>query len=307
MPRIQINKKEEKMKKFLITAALIICMLPMTFALVACAEKDETEQYPALTFILTKDDTYNVKGRANGKDEEEIVIPATVNGKAVAGIALKGFSGFNKLKKITIPQGMDKILSNAFENCSALTEIVIPDSVTVLSKYAFNNCTSLTKAVLGSGLKSVAEYAFAGCGALTELTLPSALETIDDYAFSECSGLSSVRLPETLEAIGKEAFSKCSGISEIKLPASLLQLGDYAFGYNNGSQYPGKLLTAYFYGPLPQGINQSFGYSWDAEGFKIYVPEEHFTAYSTADAADWKRCVITPGLLYSFNPEEIPY
>lgn len=32
------------MKKFLITAALIICMLPMTFALVACAEKDETEQ-----------------------------------------------------------------------------------------------------------------------------------------------------------------------------------------------------------------------------------------------------------------------
>ena len=142
---------------------------------------------------------------------------------------------------------------------------------------------------------------------MTELTLPSALETIDDYAFSECSGLSSVRLPETLEAIGKEAFSKCSGISEIKLPASLLQLGDYAFGYNNGSQYPGKLLTAYFYGPLPQGINQSFGYSWDAEGFKIYVPEEHFTAYSTADAADWKRCVITPGLLYSFNPEEIPY
>ena len=307
MPRIQINKKEEKMKKFLITAALIICILPMTFALVACAEKDETEQYPALTFILTKDDTYNVKGSANGKEEEEIVIPATVNGKAVAGIALKGFSGFNKLKKITIPQGMDKILSNAFENCSALTEIVIPDSVTVLSTYAFNNCTSLTKAVLGSGLKSVAEYAFAGCGALTELTLPSALETIDDYAFSECSGLSSVRLPETLEAIGKEAFSKCSGISEIKLPASLLQLGDYAFGYNNGSQYPGKLLTAYFYGPLPQGINQSFGYSWDAEGFKIYVPEEHFTAYSTADAADWKRCVITPGLLYSFNPEEIPY
>lgn len=287
---------------------LIFVVVPLSIMMTGCGGAEPKED-PNLSFTLNESETgYNVRGKSDVKTTvTEITIPAEYEGKPVIAISAKAFNGFTALTKITIPDSVTSILSSAFENCRALTSVTIPDSVTSLGKTSFKNCTALSSVVIGSGIKTISENAFEGCKALTSVTFPSGLEEIGNNAFLSCSALPSVKFPEGLLNIGSYAFSLCSSLTEIKLPASLTWIGDFAFGQNNGNQYPGNLMKAYFYGPMPNGINQSFGYTWDAEGFRVYVPAQYYEDYRTADAADWQRCVVAFDLLETFDPAEVPY
>lgn len=297
------------MKKFVgLLIVFVLAIVPLTVFMTGCGE-DTPEENPNLSFSLNEEETgYTVRGKSAVKTTAtEIAIPAEYEGKPVIAISSKAFNGFTKLTKITIPDSVKEIFSSAFENCNALQSITIPDSVTSLGKNAFKGCSALTSAVIGSGLKSISENAFENCKALTSVTFPAELEDIGKNAFLCCSSLESVKFPEGLLSIGSYAFSQCYALEEIKLPASITTIGDFAFGQNNGNEYPGSLLKAYFYGPLPNGINQSFGYTWDDNEFRVYVPAEYYEDYKNADASDWQRCVIAFNLLETFDPEEKPY
>ena len=57
------------------------------------------------------------------------------------------FSGFEKLIRVELPDGLTKIGDYAFSDCSDLESITIPDSVTSIGEEAFERCYALSEVI----------------------------------------------------------------------------------------------------------------------------------------------------------------
>ena len=55
----------------------------------------------------------------------------------------------------TLPDGIEKIIQNAFSGCTNLSEVIIPESVYDIGNYAFNGCWNLRNLVLAESADSV--------------------------------------------------------------------------------------------------------------------------------------------------------
>ena len=88
---------------------------------------------------------------AKGKNAEitvingtgEIEVPAELDGKKVTSIGMYVFNGNTTVKKVTLPEGLQKIERSAFANNDKLKELNIPDSVTSIGNGAFSSCSAL--------------------------------------------------------------------------------------------------------------------------------------------------------------------
>ncbi len=140
-----------------------------------------------------------------------------------------------------IPDTVQSIRTQAFQNCSGLTHVTIPASVKSdgtssfyvpgLGSYAFSGCTGLTKVTFAdsSTLDSIEEGAFANCTALAEINLPESITSIGRQAFENCSSLTSITIPQRVETIYEYAFSGCTGLTSITIPKSVSKIGGDAF------------------------------------------------------------------------------
>ena len=224
-----------------------------------------------------------------------VTIPASVT-----EIGDYAFYGCNNLSKVTFEENSQlKTIGNlAFNICSSLTEITIPASVTQIVDSAFSGCNNLSKVTFAenSQLKTIGYITF-GSTALTEITIPASVTQIGDYAFYGCNNLSKVTFEENsqLKTIGNLAFNNCSSLTEITIPASVTQIVDSAFSgcYN--------LKTVTFLSEVPPQIGGDlFSGTWNAEDFKVYVPEAGFEAYSAIEDVYWQRSIVEAGKLYTF-------
>lgn len=111
--------------------------------------------------------------------DEDLVIPASIEGHAVVSIGGYSFSG-----------------------CPAKT-ITIPDSVTSIGSYAFNGCDNLETVNFSKNLKTIGYYAFNICPRLRELSFPDGMEEFQDMPFSICESLTEVYIPASVTSIEK--------------------------------------------------------------------------------------------------------
>ena len=167
------------------------------------------------------------------------------------------------LKRVVLPETIEKIPSSMFRNCPALEYVNIPSSVTTIGSLAFYECSSLRleATALPSSLTTIEYEAFCRCESLTELDIPASVETIGEGAFSDCGDLTltfaednpfdfedgvmykydreyiifclasktgEFEIPNTVRYIGSEAFGG-SRLSKITIPTSVTSLGSYAF------------------------------------------------------------------------------
>lgn len=72
------------------------------------------------------------------------------------------FAYRNDVVKVELPEGVEEIANNAFENCIRLEEVVCPDSLKKIGDEAFADCTSLSKISYGDSVE-VSASAFKGC------------------------------------------------------------------------------------------------------------------------------------------------
>ncbi len=141
----------------------------------------------------------------------------------------KSYSGV-----ITVPDGINSIGDNAFENCS-LSKIVLPSSLKRIGRRAFANCANLVDVVLCEGIVKICPSAFSGCISLSYIYLPISLSDIgkDNYSegsvFEGCISLESIEIPKGINEIPRRTFSGCVNLSRIRIPETIRTIGYDAF------------------------------------------------------------------------------
>jgi hypothetical protein len=131
-----------------------------------------------------------------------VVIPATINGDPVTGIAASAFAGTG-ITSVSIPGSVTSIAAGAFADCTSLTGISVDPTNPaysslggVLFDQAKATLIQFPGGVGGSytipgSVTSIGPDAFYGSAGLTSVTVPASVTTIGDYAFSDCASLAS--------------------------------------------------------------------------------------------------------------------
>ncbi|MEI8085035.1 MAG: leucine-rich repeat domain-containing protein [Paludibacter sp.] len=164
-----------------------------------------------------------------------------------------------------IREGTIKILHRAFIDNETLQSIEMPDSLEIIEGQAFQNCKLLKSINFNEGLKSIEFFAFNGCDSLEFIWLPASLCHIGKGVFSSCSKIQSFEIDEQnkslvfnsgilysinkdviiavissliktdicvseeVKQILKYAFYNCNSLKYIKLPEFLEYICDSAF------------------------------------------------------------------------------
>lgn len=134
------------------------------------------------------------------------------------------FDGCQFLTEVRLPDWLDEIKPNAFRDCVSLREIILPEDCRAIGASAFAGCTSLETAVIEVGVTNISKGAFANCSSLKELLMSSNLRRIDAGAFRGCTALEEVMIRPNVTEIITNAFAGCSKDLVIKgVPGSYAQ------------------------------------------------------------------------------------
>lgn len=104
-------------------------------------------------------------------DAAMVIVP-----KKVRVIGSLAFTRRAKLKKVQLPDGLERIGRDAFSDCDALEEVVIPASVKAIAPYAFGGCESLKKVTFLGEVQSLSRTAFSDCFNLYTILVPQGKE-----------------------------------------------------------------------------------------------------------------------------------
>lgn len=104
-------------------------------------------------------------------DAAMVIVPKTV--RVIGSLAFRRRA---KLKKVQLPDGLERIGRDAFSDCDALEEVVIPASVKTIAPYAFGGCESLKKVTFLGEVQSLSRTAFSDCFNLYTILVPQGKE-----------------------------------------------------------------------------------------------------------------------------------
>lgn len=136
------------------------------------------------------------------------------------------FSGCDTLRKVTFPDGIEKIPVGCLCGAGGNIEVSIPDSVTIICDDAFLNC-GIEHIDLHEGIEQIGLHAFTRSG-LKEVKLPSTL-TLATYSFDYCADLKKVEFAEGTEEILFRCLADSNGVEEVIIPDSVKKINNEAF------------------------------------------------------------------------------
>ena len=195
------------------------------------------------------------------------------------------------LRRIILPEGLEKIGYEAFAEALVLEEVNLPSTLREIGEYAFNSTQiRMDPLVLPEGMETIGHAAFAFCRQLTgQVVLPSTMKKIQYGAFYH-SFITSVNLPEGLETIEPTAFQGCR-LKEVSIPNSCLDFGRWEMAWTFADNYYLEKIR------LPEGMTEiPSGFLFNALRLReISIPH-------TVKHLDWKALSQT----YSIKKLEFP-
>ena len=182
------------MKLFSKIVLLMLCLVMIMSACVACGNKDGKLEY-----VYDKENKGYIVAGLGDYALTDVVIPQTYKGKAVISIADGAFSN---------------------EKGKSITSIVIPSSVKSVGARAFFNCVSLTSLTIENGVEKIGDKAFAGCMGLTSVTIPASVVKVGGYIFGGCKNLTEINYAwETLPEGWSEDWETESPVEQPSTPS----------------------------------------------------------------------------------------
>lgn len=177
--------------------------------------------------------------------------------------------------KITLPDGVKKICSDAFSN-SHIKEIVLPDSLEEIGSSAFEN-SFIQRIDIPGSVKEIKDNTFSNCLFLKELVIRDGVLSIGKNAFYRTNELSSIKFGNTLREIGDNAFYLGINIDTVHLPASLEKIGNDVFLGISAKKFEVDPDNKYF--SSPDGVLVS-----NKESRVILCPENNdITSFTVPD------------------------
>lgn len=167
----------------------------------------------------------------------------TATGKLVCGTntipegvkVLSDFSFWGRdFESITIPNTVEEIGTNAFENCKNLKSIDLPESVVSIGFSAFNMCQGLKSVHLSKNVKYLGSGAFGFCQNIESFTIDKDNPVFDSRencnAIIETAtntlihGFNCTTIPSTLEGIAYNSFYYCDKLESIYITKSVSRI-----------------------------------------------------------------------------------
>jgi len=179
--------------------------------------------------------------------------------EGIERIPENAFSGWDQMRKITLPSTLKEIGSHAFAGCSDLREINLPNGVIKVGGGAFRSCTALRVISLPETVTELGKDVFARCPELRWVSLSAALrescmeflpqgQTLQLASPGDSRWLAIVPplkrvgpdavrddFPRELyfcpgtEIIGDKAFTRCHKLQSVQLPSTLRLICRKAF------------------------------------------------------------------------------
>ena len=193
------------MKKKLLSAALVLCLLLTLLPMAAFAADDVQTGTcgDGLTWTLDTAGTLTVTGSgeisANAFAVNSRIVRAEI-GAGVTGIGMGAFLKCANLEAVTLPAGLTTLGTAAFAYCEKLAAVTLPGTLESTGGGAFQGCTALAAVTILPGVARIDTRAFSDCAALKEITIPASVTAIGDSAFSGCLALRTVHFGGSKEA-----------------------------------------------------------------------------------------------------------
>ncbi|MBO4320190.1 MAG: leucine-rich repeat domain-containing protein, partial [Treponema sp.] len=137
-------------------------------------------------------------------ETERLVIPSTVDGKKVTGIADHSFFRYDAAKELIIPDTVTSIGVSAFESCTEIKKISLSKNLTLIPDRCFSDCESLEEIVIPENVRIIGYMGFAECESLKKAVISPNLRLIFDYAFAGCPDLD-IHIPRPVE-VAEDVF-----------------------------------------------------------------------------------------------------
>lgn len=193
---------------------------------------------------------------------EELIFPKNI----IETNEFDAFSNSVKLKRVVLPETLEKLSDNSFSNNEKLDEINLPAGLKEIGSFAFSDCISLREICIPKNVSHIGNGAFLGCTGIERFTVDPGnpyFITIDGVIYSrdkkrvvafpsgykhshyeviggtECIGegsfsgsnISSISFPPSLKVIEGWSFQFCENLLEVKIPDSVTEIGELAFRY----------------------------------------------------------------------------
>ena len=154
-------------------------------------------------------------------NEEIVEVPSYINGVKVMSIEEEAFRDNNKVREITILNGI-KIIKNAvFINCNNLEKVTLPSSINSIGDSAFSQCKKLTTIFMPKRMQYLGNNVFEGCESLESIDIPEGVSRIGYDFAANCYSLNSVNIPSSVNTLSPGAFSGCLNLKVIEIPESV--------------------------------------------------------------------------------------
>lgn len=114
-------------------------------------------------------------------------------------------------------------LGGAFSD-TQVTKVTLPNSIKNIGSEAFRGSPYLQEVVLNEGLTEIGERAFMECPELTTINIPSTITVLPRKIFRDCPKLKTLTLPEGITNLEGEALFN-SGIETLTIPSTCTSLG----------------------------------------------------------------------------------
>ena len=218
------------MKKILFTIFTVLLLLT---SLSGCTDTDRPptqEPNPASDFAYTIDENGNVVITTYKGQSSTVVIPETIEGRAVVTIGASSFKS-NVATSVYLPNTVTSIDNAAFYQCDKLEQIILSENITKIGSYAFEGCISLKHITIPATTKEIGDQAFMGAG-LETVTFEEGIETIGGYNSFADTPIKELVLPSTVKEIGHSTFSACPNLETVVLNEGLVTIGHKAFVNN---------------------------------------------------------------------------
>ena len=161
---------------------------------------------------------------------DELVIPATYNGKEVTGVGNYAFASCS-FTKVVLPDTIKTIGFNAFTDCDNLNSVVVGSSVSSIGFGAFNDCYKLVEVYNRSSL-SIQKGATTH-GSIAQYAMDVYTSDYDSKLISDQNGFVTYTSGED-----KILVNYYGGIFNPVLPQGITEINAYAFaGYRVSPDY----------------------------------------------------------------------